>query len=489
MVTLAASQGVDPSYAQTKNWTSSSTETSTGTDSLSSPYLESELWFNSLTEVERRELQSALILTGDYTQIVDGVFGNGTVKALKSFQARNGDTATGVLSPSQLQVLRQHSAEEAEILGFKPFYDERAGFTISVPLKYLDPPRPIQGGNEWKASDGRFFMQTIRYRKTDGSFAATYKDAISGKVIAGLKYRTFRPGFFIVSGLEGNARFYMRLHDDGDGAVGFLAFWPNGQDADLRRLVVAISNSIKLKDAENATSLVPDNEMDSAPLEKIEQRPLPDGPKKAMQTGTGFFVAEAGYLLTNAHVVEGCKDAKIRLSDGRFSQTSIISRDASLDLAILKSQVAAPKVATFRISPPLRLGTDVIVFGYPRLDFLTSTGNLASGLVSALAGPNDDASIIQISAPVQSGNSGGAVLDRSGNVVGVVVAKTNADIASERGEIFQQVNFAISGDVARSHLTSEKTPFSAAASLKTLDTADIADLAKQFTVIVVCQPE
>jgi hypothetical protein len=81
------------------------------------------------------------------------------------------------------------------------------------------------------------------------------------------------------------------------------------------------------------------------------------------------------------------------------------------------------------------------------------------------------------------------VLDKSGNVIAVVVAKTNLMATLDDIEVMQQANFAIHGDVVRSFLSEHRVPFSSSASLGEKQTADIADLAKGFTAIVVCQPE
>ncbi|MDA1325678.1 MAG: serine protease, partial [Proteobacteria bacterium] len=74
----------------------------------------------------------------------------------------------------------------------------------------------------------------------------------------------------------------------------------------------------------------------------------------------------------------------------------------------------------------MRTGNDIIVAGYPLHGLLSSDLNVTKGIISALTGPGDDRRIMQITAPVQPGNSGGPLLDTSGNVVGVIVSKLNA---------------------------------------------------------------
>ncbi len=101
----------------------------------------------------------------------------------------------------------------------------------------------------------------------------------------------------------------------------------------------------------------------------------------------------------------------------------------------------------------MRQGEDIVVYGFPLPGVLSSGGNVSTGNVTALTGLGDDSRFLQISAPVQPGNGGGPLLDRSGNVVGVVVSKLNAlSVASATGDVPQNVNFAIKASVALAFL-------------------------------------
>ena len=118
---------------------------------------------------------------------------------------------------------------------------------------------------------------------------------------------------------------------------------------------------------------------------------------------------------------------------------------------------------------------------------LTSDLNITTGNVSALAGPNNDRRLIQVTAPVQPGNSGGPLLDLAGNIVGVVVSKLNAvKLAELTGDIPQNVNFAINTDAVRAFLDAQGFPYDTANSDKQLPPADVADLARKFTVLIEC---
>ena len=205
-----------------------------------------------------------------------------------------------------------------------------------------------------------------------------------------------------------------------------------------------------------------------------------------VSSGTAFAVAP-GLLVTNQHVVAGCSSVEVVAADGRRAG-SIVDADSQIDLALLR--VAGIKGATVRLRNPrnIRLGESVMVFGFPLSGSLSSGGNFTSGLVSGLRGLRDAAGEIQITAPVQRGNSGGPLLDASGLVIGVVQSKLDAlHSAKVTGDIPQNVNFAISLDVLVDFLVKNKVTFRDGAPSAPLDTARVADLAQSFTYRIECR--
>ena len=123
---------------------------------------------------------------------------------------------------------------------------------------------------------------------------------------------------------------------------------------------------------------------------------------------------------------------------------AVAARDEASDLALLDGSVGGA-VAAFRQGRGIRPGADAIIIGYPLRGALASGAPAIAGNASALTGSGDDRRPIQITAPVQPGNSGGPVLESSGNAVGVVVSKLDAiAMAPATGDIPQNVNFAAS---------------------------------------------
>jgi TPR repeat protein/S1-C subfamily serine protease len=215
-------------------------------------------------------------------------------------------------------------------------------------------------------------------------------------------------------------------------------------------------------------------------------QPEAKGPK-LYATGTGFVVSRAGHVLTNLHVVGDCALVRTGRSDADSEKAAIAAVDNENDLALLLPPAGTHAVATFRQGGGVRPGDSVVAVGFPLQGLLASSTNVATGTVSALAGIRDDIRYLQISAPVQPGNSGGPLLDLSGNVVGVVVAKLDAlKVAEATGDIPQNVNFAIKDSVARSFLDAKGVEYDAAPSDQALTAAEVGERAAAFTVLVEC---
>ena len=204
---------------------------------------------------------------------------------------------------------------------------------------------------------------------------------------------------------------------------------------------------------------------------------------KLYSTGSGFIVNSSGLVLTNNHVVNGCREVRVPST----IYVKNLARDPELDLALLKVSGAVLKPAAFRQGGRIRAGDPVIVAGFPLHGVLSSDLNITMGNVSALAGPGNDRSLIQVTAPVQPGNSGGPLLDLSGHIVGVVVSKLNAvKLAELTGDIPQNVNFAISTGTIRTFLDTHDLQYDTSRSDELLAPADVADRAREFTVPVEC---
>jgi S1-C subfamily serine protease/Holliday junction resolvasome RuvABC ATP-dependent DNA helicase subunit len=205
------------------------------------------------------------------------------------------------------------------------------------------------------------------------------------------------------------------------------------------------------------------------------------GAETRPSNGTGFSVNADGYVITNAHVVEGCETPKVVCGLGLPVFAQVLARDAANDLALLKVEAGSEPVATLRAG--VRIGEEIAAFGYPLLGTLSTGGNFTVGNVSALAGFKNDSRHIQISAPIQPGNSGGPVLDQCGNVIGVVVSNLGAH---SKG-VAQNVNFAINVNVLSAFLSSHGVRYSAVPSERPLPMFELAERAQAISVLILCE--
>jgi S1-C subfamily serine protease len=219
----------------------------------------------------------------------------------------------------------------------------------------------------------------------------------------------------------------------------------------------------------------------------VSSTSTPDANKTTQQDGTGFLVSTSGHIVTNYHVIDGCVgEIKGNLTGEGTINLRIVSTDETNDLALLQAQKTFNDVATIRGSA-IHPGDTIIAIGYPLHGLLTSDFTVTAGIVSSLSGLLNDTRYLQISAGVQSGNSGGPLLDTSGNVVGVVAAKINAiKFAKVTGDFPQNINFAVKTGAVRDFLDNSAVSYQTAESKAELKTADIASKARAYTLLISC---
>ena len=147
------------------------------------------------------------------------------------------------------------------------------------------------------------------------------------------------------------------------------------------------------------------------------------GSRHGSNTGTGIVLTQDGYLLTNAHVVAGGKYVEVVTFDNLIAEASLVGFDATEDLAVLKVDLTGLTPARFGSSDELRIGEQVAAIG----DALGYRSTITDGIVSALDREVDvddvTMTLIQTSAAINFGNSGGALIDRFGRVVGITTIK------------------------------------------------------------------
>lgn len=201
-------------------------------------------------------------------------------------------------------------------------------------------------------------------------------------------------------------------------------------------------------------------------------------------TGTGFSVSATGHVLTNAHVVEGCS----AIHSPMFGKLDLLASDPVHDLALLQASTPTASFAAISGAQSARLGEEVMAAGFPLYVYLKRQSvTISVGTVSARTGLNNDTKEFQISAAVQSGNSGGPVFNRKGEVVGVVVSKINEQkMLEETNDLPQNINFAVSLAAVNRFLSVNTVPINRTPDFAADSIADIAEHAEGLTGLIEC---
>ena len=170
--------------------------------------------------------------------------------------------------------------------------------------------------------------------------------------------------------------------------------------------------------------------------------PSQTGPLRPHNTGTGFFITQDGYVITNNHVVQDGAAVQLVTRHAKVVAT-VVEVDAGNDLALLKAEgeyTALPVGSSFDV----KLGDTVSTIGFPLIDLQGVSPKFTRGEISSLAGFKDDVRFFQMSTQIQPGNSGGALVDEHGNVIGVTSATLTASgLFKSRGVVPENVNYAI----------------------------------------------
>lgn len=170
---------------------------------------------------------------------------------------------------------------------------------------------------------------------------------------------------------------------------------------------------------------------------------------KIAGSGSAFFITKNGYIITCYHVVDGASKITVFTGDKEYP-AKLIRTDKYNDIALLKIDGFFPALS-FAPRNSVKMGSDVYTIGFPNPLLQGVNQKLTEGNINALTGYQDDIRLYQISVPVQPGNSGGALLDDDGNVVGIIVALLNAETAFKvTGSLPQNVNYALKSNYVQS---------------------------------------
>lgn len=203
--------------------------------------------------------------------------------------------------------------------------------------------------------------------------------------------------------------------------------------------------------------------------------------------GSGFFIAADGSVVTSHHVIADCKKVSITPTFGEMKLATAVSFDEQTDLALLRSEIAPPAVASLIAGHDPQVFGSAFVIGYPNLGLVTIEPVLAPVEVLGRQGNTPHGSAIVVRGDIRRGNSGGPLLDGGGNVVGVVFAKANAvNIYKATGQLVRDIGYVLPGDVLETFLETQSVSFQTTRPEPPKPSSRMLEDARPFLVQVGC---
>jgi hypothetical protein len=345
---------------------------------------------NAMAQAERQAIQSDLAWVGHYNGAINGEVSDRMVAAIKAFQKDRGAKQTGVLNPQERGALAEGAKKRQDNVGWKIVFDAGTGVRLGVPTKLVPQQSSDANGVKWSSTTGTIQVQMARRKEagpTTAKFAEQEKKEPAGRKI---EYSVVKPDFFVLSGMQGLKKFYLRGQIKGDEVRILTILYDQATEGTMESVVVAMSSAF-------------------TPFPNGAQAAGPP-PRKSVEYGTGVVVSEDGAIVTDRLMVDGCLSIVV----AGFGNADRTAEDKDHDLALLRIYGA-------RGLKPLALNSgaaksNVELTGIP--DPQSQGGGAAVSSVKAQFG--SDAALTP--AP-GLGFSGSAALDADGVFAGLVLLK------------------------------------------------------------------
>jgi hypothetical protein len=346
--------------------------------------------YAAMPVADRRAIQSDLVWTGDYNGIPSDEFGDRSIAAVKAYQARSGAAETGILTPEQRAALAATAKTRQEASGWQVVNDPVSGVRLAVPIKRVSQSTAIKNGTRWSSGRGEVQIETFRLAEPgttlNGAFEREKKEPNNRRV----EYNVLRDNFFVLSGLQGLKRFYLRAHAKDNEVRGMLIMYDQAMQGIMDPIAVAMSS-------------------------RFEPFPVAAGPppKRKVEYATGIVIDPAGHVVTDRQATESCN--VITLTG--LGNAELIGETAQLALLrVYGARNLSP--AAFADARPD--GADVTLVGIADPQ---AGGNAGATTARARLGDGNGAPRSIEPAPAL-GFSGAAALDGQGRLVGVALTKT-----------------------------------------------------------------
>ncbi len=464
----------------------------------------------SLTNGDVRYIQDALVWNEVYVGLKDGGWGPMTQSAVDAWRKRYRSDRTGGLTPREIASLMGFAWKAKDEVGWKVWIDPKTGATIGYPSKYVSPEQlPAVGVEALRTKYiGNRGVYLISSRKQESNIVPFVEGLTSGFDVKSIDYRLSRPFRQVISfTTKDEMKLYIRYDITQVGWSGFLL----GMRSDVPKYSL-IATAISTDFSPDGTKVLPDpdaaptivavlkwvgndmpNTLDGEPVQRRPQTPSQppvaerpndkEIPRKIVGAGTAFSISPNGVSVTNSHVIDKCN--LVTDSDGK--NLKVVSIDSKRDLALIDTESSTRPFLKLRRDQTIDLGENLFLAGFPYYGSISTSLNLTNGIVTSLKGIADTPMHFQLNASLQPGNSGGPVLDASGAVIGVAVARVN-DIKAlqSTGTVPQSMNYAIRGSVLEAFLLENDILLTKKSDSTAINSKDIAKLATDSVFPILC---
>lgn len=349
---------------------------------------------NAMAQAERLALQSDLAWTGEYNGAITGDVSERMVAAIKAFQKSRGGRETGVLNPQERGALADTARRRQENAGWKIVNDPGTGVRLGIPTKLVPQQSSDANGAKWTSPTGTIQVALVR-RKEANPNTAKLAEREKKEANRSVDYTVVKPDFFVLSGLQGLKKFYLRGTFKGDEVRILTILYDQATENTVEPIVIAMSSAFNAFPA--ATQAVG------------------PAPRKTVEYGTGVVVSDDGAILADRQIIDGCLAVTIA-GQGNADR---IAEDKEHDLSLLRIYGARGLKALNLSDIATKTALDLTGIADPQ----NQGGNSAvTGLKASVAqlGGNTD---IALSPPPALGFSGAAALDTDGKFAGIALLK------------------------------------------------------------------
>ncbi|WP_227267369.1 serine protease [Roseobacter weihaiensis] len=424
-----------------------------------------------LSRAEKRALQTALQWAGFYNAAIDGAFGRGTRNSMAAWQGANGYDPTGVLTTRQRAVLIGQYNAVLEGLDMQIVQDFDAGIEVRLPTAVVAFERYEPPFAQYNAAGDLAARVLLISQPGDRTTLAGLYEVMQTLTIVPLDGpRSLSGDSFTLVGRNAEIVSETQVTLASGEIKGFTLIWPAGDEERRSRVLQEMQNSFVRRSGvlDPGAGETADQQIDL--VAGLEVR-------KPILSRSGFFVDAAGAVVTTSDAVQSC--ARITLDERYDAMLSGVDTDRGIAILKPKQTLAPPAVARFSPVPP-RLQSEIAVAGYS-FEGQLGAPSMTFGTLSDLKGLRGEPDVSRLALETLPGDAGGPVLDRSGNVLGMLLPRVEGT-----RQLPEEVRFALTGEAISSVMVQAGLSLSEGVETASLDPEDITDRGIGMTVLVSC---